>query len=168
MLGTDYEGEIMIQMIHKIIFKDGTVKYINEPSSKATPKYFNPEEYPSIMKVKKERNPGAAFIMSLFIPGAGQMYNHQVGKGLAIFWSGAIFLTGAIILTNENIVKSNSAKAAGIALGVVFLGVYIYNLCDAPITARKINQEKGFTNLLFQHDLHLNFCNEGVGLALRF
>lgn len=53
------------------------------------------------------KNPGLAAILSFFIPGLGQIYNGQIGKGLLIITLQAInallclvvigFITGAIV-----------------------------------------------------------------------
>lgn len=166
MTGTDYEGKIKIKDVHKIEFQDGTTSYFNEISSLATPHQVRSQYTSSLMT---ERNPGKAFIMSFFVPGSGQMYNHQIGKGLAIFWIEMITLTGSYVLYSQYDKKGKDGLLiGGIALSAIYFGVFVYNVCDAPITANKINNEKGLVNMLFKHDLHMHMGDNGLGLALSF
>lgn len=47
-----------------------------------------------------QHNPGVAVVLSILFPGAGQIYNGQVGKGIAVFLSstiGMIFLFGFFV-----------------------------------------------------------------------
>jgi len=37
-----------------------------------------------------EKNPATSFILSTLIPGTGQMYNEEVGKGLGLFFGTAV------------------------------------------------------------------------------
>ncbi|MCR4336439.1 MAG: TM2 domain-containing protein [Candidatus Omnitrophica bacterium] len=68
-------------------------------------------------KIQKKRNPFFAAILAFFIPGLGQIYNGQVGKGLCIF------LTWWLILP------------------------WMYGIVDAYQTARRIEQGKVVVNL---------------------
>jgi len=54
---------------------------------------YNSASPPSLYPTPKERNhwnPGTAAVLSLFIPGAGQMYKGQIGLGLAWLIGAAI------------------------------------------------------------------------------
>lgn len=47
-----------------------------------------------------QHNPGVAVVLSILFPGAGQIYNGQIGKGIAVFLSstiGMIFLFGFFV-----------------------------------------------------------------------
>lgn len=63
-------------------------------------------------QLKKWKNPALAVLLSLFIPGAGQIYNGQVGKGILIFISAWLIIP------------------------------YIFGVFDAYFVAQKINKNE--------------------------
>ncbi len=73
------------------------------------------------------KNPGVAAVLSFFIVGLGQIYNGEIGKGIAllIFWGIAIALSVILI---------------GIPLLIILV---VYGIYDAYNTAKKIN-ERGY------------------------
>ncbi len=72
----------------------------------------------------EERNPGIAALLSFLFAGGGQIYNGQIGKGIAII---VIQLVNAALLL--------------VAIGFITLpAVHIYAIYDAYNTAKKINQ----------------------------
>lgn len=82
-----------------------------------------------------EKNPAAAFILSAFIPGTGQMYNEEVGKGLGLFFGTSACFTASVLLS-----KSNSEyRDKAYILSVVGIGLYLYSMIDAPIVSKEIN-----------------------------
>lgn len=70
------------------------------------------------------KNPGTAAVLSVVIPGLGQIYNGQIGAGLFLFiiMSILIGLTAAFVLPI-----------------VLALPLYIYQVYDAYSTANKLN-----------------------------
>ena len=76
---------------------------------------------PSVNPVIK--NPGIAAVLSFFIPGLGQIYNGQIGKGILFIITGVILALMIIIVI-------------GIILYPIF---WIYNIYDSYTTAQKIN-----------------------------
>ncbi|MCL7413959.1 MAG: hypothetical protein M8353_10160, partial [ANME-2 cluster archaeon] len=70
-----------------------------------------------------EKNPGIAAIASFFIPGLGQIYNGEIGKGILFIIVGGIF---ALLM----------AVLIGFILYPLF---WIYNIYDAYKTAERIN-----------------------------
>lgn len=70
------------------------------------------------------KSPGLAAVLSLFIPGVGQIYNGQLGKGLLIL----------LLLVPLNIVLS--FVVIGFVTGFI---TWIWGIFDAYKTAEKIN-----------------------------
>ena len=75
------------------------------------------------VQVQVVRNPGVALLLSLFLPGAGQIYNGFVGKGIAMLI--ACVICGAL--------------SALIVPLFVAIGIWIWAMVDA------YQKAKGFT-----------------------
>lgn len=79
--------------------------------------------YPPVHYVRR-KDPGVAVLCSFFLPGGGQLYNGQVGKGLAFICASVInFLL--------------------LFIGIGFLtglGTWIWSMIDAHGTAERINR----------------------------
>jgi TM2 domain-containing membrane protein YozV len=79
--------------------------------------------YPPVVYVKR-KDPGVAVLCSFFLPGAGQLYNGQIGKGLAF-----------IIATIVNVFL--------LFVGIGFLtglATWIWGMIDAHASAERINR----------------------------
>ena len=96
----------------------------------------------------KKKNPWIAGGLSLLIPGAGQAYNNQPGKG-AIQLGAVIVGFGLLISAaedNYNTIRGglidpddDDGKAV---LGILlWFGGHIWSVVDAPISANSINQQ---------------------------
>lgn len=74
----------------------------------------------------EKKSSGLAAIASFFIPGLGQIYNGQIGKGIMFIIIGTIFALLMFVLI-------------GFILYPLF---WIYNIYDAYSTAENINKER--------------------------
>ena len=72
---------------------------------------------------RETKSPGLAAVMSFFIPGLGQIYNGQIGKGIAMVIASVIFAIMMIILI-------------GIPLYII---LWLYAIYDAYDTATKMD-----------------------------
>jgi TM2 domain-containing membrane protein YozV len=94
----------------------------------------------------KYKNPGNALALSLIvgaltpIQGSGQLYNGEVGKGLAFT---AIGLIGTGLIIGGIIEDEVETIVVG---GVVQLITYAVSAIDAYQSAERINKEHGFTD----------------------
>ncbi len=73
------------------------------------------------------KSPGVALLLSFFICGAGQMYNGQVGKGIAMliaYWLTALLMIPFFLI--------------GIVLFVVIFILWIWSMADAYSTAKQM------------------------------
>ena len=77
--------------------------------------------------------PAISLALSILVPGAGQVYNGQLGKGLlfaGVFWG------GVVLLNRADITKSHQSVTAFGWMSVILTGgTYITNLIDAATTA---------------------------------
>jgi TM2 domain-containing membrane protein YozV len=83
-----------------------------------------------------DKSPGIAGLLSFLIPGVGQMYAGQVGRGvawLACYWSAAVV---TIIL---------SLVVVGLLLVPVVIGLYIWCIVDAVTCADAENKRRTAT-----------------------
>lgn len=111
-------------------------------------------KFEEIEKMTKEqyaaaelKSPGLAWALSFFIPGAGQMYNGQVGKGVAMLVGSAVCLgVGAAI---------GEGRAVTIIGLVGHVGIWAWSQIDAYNTAKKINLGSGMLSLNFGDGTHL-------------
>ena len=126
---------------------------------------------------QKRKDPFGAAVLSFFIPGLGQYYNGQVGKGLlqqALVIGGAAVAVGASSSStymNHTTTETNQGQLL-LGLGLV-LAVDVWSISDAHATAERINEE-----IDSQHsrgsgavpELGLLIAGDSVGveLALRF
>lgn len=86
--------------------------------------------------------PGIAFTRSLIVPGLGQMYNGEFGKGVVLFTGAIAGILGATLGTYYCPSKYESLVGWG---SVALLGgCYFYSLIDAPIVAMRWNRQHGF------------------------
>ncbi len=76
-----------------------------------------------VKEVQEKKSPAIAALLSFVITGAGQIYNGQVGKGIAYFVLEIIFLILILAII-------------GIILAPLF---WIYAIYEAYNTAKKIN-----------------------------
>lgn len=130
----------------KIRTADGSVfVYQMSEVEKITKETPVTNETPKPMKSRKE--PALACVLSFLLPGLGQFYNGESGKG-AIMLGASIF--GVILMAsaiNDELWSGRNSDEKGALGGMIFLGAWLWSLIDAPISASKINRENGWTSL---------------------
>lgn len=114
------------------------------------------------------RSPGLAFLFSFLLPGGGQYYNHQYGKGAAMsaIWMGGIITASTSRGTfrhyeptdcytdqygNYNCDYYPNRVDAQRTIGMVAVyGSWIWSMIDAPVSAARINRRNasGLTSML--------------------
>jgi hypothetical protein len=121
----------------------------------------------TFMHVQPAKNPGTAFVMGLFIPGSGQMYNDQVEAGLGVLAvSTGLVLSGASLYSSKEYSNAKSvARTMIVSGGMISFGASVY----AAFNSRAINRKNGMGRR-GQGSARLIFGpnSEGIGLALRF
>ncbi len=93
-----------------------------------------------------ERNEGIALILSLLIPGVGQMYVGKIGRGIAFILSG-LFIFGLMICcyvlmgissNNTNTLTAGIVAITAIAM-MAYIAIWIYSMYDAYKLAQQYN-----------------------------
>lgn len=130
------------------------------------------------------RSPGLAWLFSFIIPGGGQYYNHQYGKGAAMsaLWVGGIATAatswrrdyyyepncyydanGIYVCDDYGYYGNDRGARAQYAVGMISVyGSWIWSMIDAPVMAARINRRNasGMTSML-----HFNVGNKA---SMRF
>jgi hypothetical protein len=130
-----------------------------------------------------KKEPAMAFLLSFLLPGGGQFYNGQIGKGVAML---ALTAGGYVLFfvelpsshygsnyyydpySNEydyNYHYNEEGSAALSYGGLALAGLTaIWSMIDAPLTASSLNRERGYGALPEQRKgLSLAFCDMGKG-----
>jgi TM2 domain-containing membrane protein YozV len=81
--------------------------------------------------IPNKKEPVISIILSLFVPGLGQIYNAQIKKGAILF----VAYVASIIL-----VYIVWANFIGFCIMLVPLAIWLYGMFDAFVEARKINK----------------------------
>ena len=112
------------------------------------------------------KNPATAFVYSLVIPGLGQMYNEDVGKGFIMF-AGAMVSGAAYALLEP---KDSKNLAGGI-----YLLFDMVSVIEATARAYKINEEnqKKRARIINKRGIDVGLFMNGyggvnVGVAYKF
>ena len=146
---------------------------INKDTAKASDtSTYIPPKYRNIHK----RSPVLACFLSLYLPGAGQVYNKQVLKGIVIFGALSLSFGAAEVYHANNVDHPHDDVTA--ALLVPAFAAVVYSIIDAPITASYLNRtyhlgkkKKEFTSLNFSPNIIntgvANRFTAGVSLVLR-
>lgn len=98
-----------------------------------------------VLKIPGKKSPVLAFALSYLLPGAGQLYNGQVGKGftmMAMVYGGLSFAFAASPDLWETESSIDAPEGLVIAVVAVALTSYAWSLVDAPIIASRKNRER--------------------------
>jgi hypothetical protein len=83
-------------------------------------------------------NPRLAGTLSVFMPGAGQMYAGETVKGAVLT---SMFVGGVVAVATANIgLTHDSIRPGGWAAVIVVASSYLYALIDAPFAAARWNE----------------------------
>ncbi len=112
------------------------------------------------------KSPGGAFALSLMIPGAGQAHNGQWGKGALMLGGGLVSVGAAVAGSDE---CDSSDDCALFTAGLVgMIGVWVWSMIDAPVSASSINRKMDAGEVALEIGPQLIAPNRGslVGLSL--
>lgn len=96
----------------------------------------------------QEKSPGTATAFSVVIPGGGQFYAGETGKGAAILLgTGTALATGVAVAKREPYFGCPSPcwefDTAPLAIGAGVAGaIWLYGIVDAPSAARRANRRR--------------------------
>ncbi|MEQ9440293.1 MAG: hypothetical protein RIG62_14660 [Cyclobacteriaceae bacterium] len=124
------------------------------PTQPAYPLTMNPQA--SKYANANPREPLLAGVLSLIIPGAGQVYNKQYGKGIAMFGANVaswVLAANSVVNTYDYDALYNGYYEEPDNTGTfVWLGLAVatnlYSVIDAAVSANKINERYGLISRL--------------------
>ena len=102
------------------------------------------------------KDPGTSTLLSVIVPGGGQIYSGETGKGLALLGVGIGGLTLGVAMTASSVSAScdfdncsDDTNYAPMALGyAAYLGSWIYGIIDAGASARRMNAKHGLAHMI--------------------
>jgi hypothetical protein len=99
--------------------------------------------------VQNFKDPGTATVLSVVVPGGGQFYSGETGKGAAILGVGMGGLVLGVGLSGVSCSDSScSTHTAPLLLGsLAYLGAWIYGIADAGHSAERMNTLHGIARL---------------------
>ncbi len=85
------------------------------------------------------RKPAIALALSILVPGAGQVYNGQIAKGVVF---ASLFYGGVVMITLADITRSHkSITGFGWMCVMTVAGTHVWNMVDAASTAQRLSDE---------------------------
>ena len=148
------------KMTREEIVNNNGNQYQNQNQNQYQNQYQNGYNNQPNIYNPKYKNPGTALLWSLLIPGGGQFYNGEAGKGILMLGMSVGFDVLSAIGSSMYVYDYSSG---GILLELVGLagviGTSIWSMVDASNSAKKLN---------FQNGLGLNFkLDKNTDLALQ-
>ncbi|MDR0799567.1 MAG: hypothetical protein LBN18_07415 [Dysgonamonadaceae bacterium] len=121
---------------------------------------------PVIIQNYNRKEPVLSCVLSWILPGGGQYYNGEYGKGVLMTGLFVGSLIGMATSLSDSYYYYNDYHARsedGAALfALVLTGTYLWSIIDAPISSNKINRQNRLswnlnqnTNLMLQPDVRL-------------
>ena len=86
-----------------------------------------------------KKSPALAFLLSFWIPGAGQGYNGQWSKGVGMF-AGELVSVGVFAASIDDCAEGVGDCGVTIAGFIGVVGFWLWSWIDAPISASAINR----------------------------
>lgn len=128
------------------------------------------------------KDPGTATLLSVVIPGGGQLYSGDTRKGLTLLGVGlgGLTLGAAMTFASAGVSCSETAltcESEGSALPAVlgyvaYLGSWVYGIADASSSAKRMNTKHGLARVIPENVAPIMVPNgtggTQVGLTMRF
>jgi hypothetical protein len=126
------------------------------------------------------KDPGTSTILSVVVPGGGQIYSGETNKGLALLGGGmaglilgfAMTSSSAGISCDDDLDCQDDTNYVPAALGyLTYFGTWIYGIIDADDSANRMNSKRGLAQALSGDVAPLVSSSGGetrVGVSIRF
>jgi len=163
----------------KIQAKDGSIFVYNiaEVEKVTKEKTGNNVSDISNLNDSKYKNPGTALLWSILIPGAGQFYNGQYGKGLLMLGIDAVAFAAISTYGYSTYTSYYGYYSSTEPTDVFYIGMAailansLWSILDASKSAKEINRKNGLAlNFKLSKDTNLSlspdFKVDGLGIGL--
>jgi hypothetical protein len=127
------------------------------------------------------KDPGTSTLLSVVVPGGGQLYSGETQKGLALLGGGlGGLILGTAMTTNsigascdyDEFTCSDDTNYLPMAVGyLAFFGTWVYGIIDADDSANRMNAKHGLAQVLSGDVAPLVASTGGetrVGVTIRF
>lgn len=126
------------------------------------------------------KDPGTSTLLSVVVPGGGQIYSGETQKGLALLGGGMAGLILGVAMTSSSAGVScdddfscqDDTNYVPAALGyLTYLGTWVYGIIDADDSADRMNAKHGLAQVLSGDVAPLVASAGGetrVGVTIRF
>lgn len=104
------------------------------------------------------KDPGTATLLSVVVPGGGQLYSGETNKGLMLLGGGlGGLILGTAMTTNsisascdyDELTCSDDTNYLPMAVGyLAFFGTWVYGIIDADDSAQRMNAKRGMAQVL--------------------
>ena len=104
------------------------------------------------------KDPGTATLLSVVVPGGGQLYSGETNKGLMLLGGGlGGLILGTAMTTNsisascdyDEFTCSDDTNYLPMAVGyLAFFGTWVYGIIDADDSAQRMNAKRGMAQVL--------------------
>ncbi|MCP4230511.1 MAG: hypothetical protein GY771_10250 [bacterium] len=115
-----------------------------------------------------ERDPMLAGGLSLAVPGVGQFYNEQIGKGILhlTLYGGAMWAGFSCV--NWYLYLSDLPRTLAVVSFSVALGMMLISMIDAHSNAKELNVKNGYSLIPSNPDINLTSTENGDDLLFSF
>lgn len=115
-------------------------------------------------KIRGYKDPTAATLFSVVLPGGGQMYAGETGRGFLILAGafGSLIVGGAIAGDDQE-----NEEVGGAIAAIGFLSFWIYGMIDAGDAAHRTNEKRGIEIVELAPYIQPDHEGSKVGLAAR-
>lgn len=115
------------------------------------------------------KDPGTATLLSVVIPGGGQLYSGDMRKGLTLLAVGVGAPTVALVVATST--PDHSVAPLALA-SLASLGAWVYGIADASSSAKRMNTKHGLARVIPENVAPIMVPNgtggTQVGLTMRF
>ena len=123
------------------------------------------------------KDPGTSTLLSVLVPGGGQLYSGETGRGLTILGVGLGGLVLGVAATSSSVGVScdddfdceDDTNYLPMAAGyVAYFGSWIYGIIDADDSANRMNTKRGLARSVAPVVAPSSRGGTEVGLTVRF
>ena len=127
-------------------------------SDKITSCNFNSDS----VKAVSQKSSALACLLSICLPGLGQVYNGEIIKGL-LFVSGVVIGSGLLVVSGGDFEHESTTSEPLFYSGMIVAGLsYLWSIIDAPISASRINEERRLSFLGREIKFQTFFSNKEI------
>ena len=120
------------------------------------------------VKSINQKSPVLACMLSVFLPGLGQIYNGEIIKGF-LFAGGVVIGSALLVASGGDFEHESTTSGSLFYTGIIIAGAsYIWSIIDAPVSASRINKERRLSLLGKEFKFRTSFTRDGINFHTKF